>query len=249
MTSTENFCAGMINIGVSTNLEIYKKKYIYWTLMLLLKEWGISNSYIMRGKTKSVLFGRTIFQNQFALMCFVLSWRCVCGSMIITSSLAVGPCMHLYALVCTWSNITFSRPAKNLIKMQEVNFWNSDIMVTHAAAPFSFLFNKVFLFSRKFDKSDAAALSQQLWIQMEQRSKVVWHRIGEKVKTSIPSRQRQWQSEIQWQTQTREEQNKDKNCKFKRSKEVKWCDAGLENRMKPELQFLFGPAPTDIVIS
>ena len=155
----------------------------------------------------------------------------------------------LYALVCTWSNITFSRPAKNLIKMQEVNFWNSDIMVTHAAAPFSFLFNKVFLFSRKFDKSDAAALSQQLWIQMEQRSKVVWHRIGEKVKTSIPSRQRQWQSEIQWQTQTREEQNLNKNCKFKRSKEVKWCDAGLENRMKPELQFLFRLAPPDIVIS
>ena len=69
--------------------------------------------------------------------------------------------------------------------MQEVNFWNSDIMVTHAAAPFSFLFNKVFLFSRKFDKSDAAALSQQLRIQMEQRSKVVGGDTGLEKKSKL----------------------------------------------------------------
>ena len=39
------------------------------------------------------------------------------------------------------------------------------------------------------------------------------------------------------------------NCFIKVLTKKKKCDAGLENRMKPELQFLFGPAPPDIVIS
>ena len=40
MTSTENFCAGMINIGVSTNLEIYKKKIHLLNLDVTVKGMG-----------------------------------------------------------------------------------------------------------------------------------------------------------------------------------------------------------------